>query len=107
MSNHRPSAWCPLQQLSFQVGKPVGVPLRNLLSAGYVWSVDFPDFLGSTEISAQKTSAAFDGIVGAGPDLMLNIEPKRKGTGLLKLVLKRPFESSPTEVHVWTVEVFP
>ena len=112
MSHRFPQSWCPLQRLSFKVGKPVSVQLENLMGSGYMWAVDFPEQLGRATIPLSDADVKPEPnlntlLVGGAKPIDLMIQPKQTGKGILRLTLQRPFENTPLEQHEWNFEVFP
>ena len=83
------------------VGVPFTVSLETPV-AGYRWQVEIPSLV---ELTAHATTPGA-GVGGAAADVFAFL-PRAAGTGVLRFVLKRPWETTPNKSVEYPVKVTP
>jgi inhibitor of cysteine peptidase len=89
-------------------GERVSVSLVGVPTAGYVWAAAaLPSFLTKTEEASGPTSKAQlePGFAGGNHWEVLVFEATAKGSGVLKLEQRRPWETNEAPADSWTATI--
>ena len=97
------------KSINVRVGTKFAVELRGVPTAGYVWeAADVPAFLAAAGTTSGPTSTdqLQPGFAGGSHWEVLVFEVKDPGTGALRIVQRRPWETDepPADEYVVTIE---
>ncbi|GAA2295129.1 hypothetical protein GCM10010234_41180 [Streptomyces hawaiiensis] len=90
-------------EVRVSLGDEVVVELPENATTGYLWSVQHID--GGLEVTSDEYRAPGQVLPGAGGQRVVRVRPTAAGEGLVRLVLKRPWESAVQDQHSVRISV--